>query len=67
MKTYDLKLTHEQAITLLSIISKDIEDTIIADPELDDFFCITQTKYWLNRAEVFFALQELSDEIIKDE
>lgn len=64
MKTYDLKLTHEQMITLQAIISQDIEDTIISDPEIDDFFCITQTKYWLNRAEVFFALQELSDEII---
>ena len=49
---------------LYAIISQDIEDTIISDPEIDDFFCITQTKYWLNRAEVFFALQELSDEII---
>lgn len=65
MKTYDLKLTHEQVITLQSIISKDIEDTIIADPELDDFFCITQTKYWMHRAEIFFALSELTDGIIR--
>ena len=65
MKTYDLKLTHEQAITLQSIISKDIEDTIIADPELDDFFCITQTKYWMHRAEIFFALAELTDGTIR--
>jgi|11BtaG_2_1085332.scaffolds.fasta_scaffold00103_9 uncharacterized protein YjiS (DUF1127 family) len=67
MKTYDLKLTHEQMITLQAIISQDIEDTIVSDPEIDDFFCIKQTKYWMHRAEVFFALQELSDEIIKDE
>lgn len=65
MKTYDLKLTHEQVITLQSIISKDIEDTIIADPELDDFFCITQTKYWMHRAEIFFALAELTDGTIR--
>jgi len=64
MKTYDLKLTHEQVRTLQAIIEQDIEDTSISYPELDDFFCIRQTKYWMHRAEVFFAIQELSDEII---
>ena len=63
MKTYDLKLTHELVRTLQSIISQDIEDTMISEPEIDDFFCIKQTKYWLNRAEIFFALSELTDEI----
>ena len=64
MKTYDLKLTHEQVRTLQAIIEQDIEDTSISYPELDDFFCIRQTKYWMHRAEVFFAIKELSDEII---
>ena len=66
MKTYDLKLTHAQMITLQAIISQDIEDTVISEPELDDFFCIKQTEYWLHRAEVFFALAELTDEIINE-
>jgi len=64
MKTYDLKLTHEQVRTLQAIIEQDIECTSTGGTELEDFYCITQTKYWLNRAEIFFALQELSDEII---
>jgi len=66
MKTYDLKLTLAQMITLQAIISQDFEDTIISEPELDDFFCIKQTEYWLHRAEVFFALAELTDEIINE-
>jgi len=67
MKTYDLKLTYQQVKTLQAIIDKDIEDTMISEPEIEDFFCIKQTEYWLHRAEVFFALAELTDEIIKNE
>lgn len=63
MKTYDLKLTHEQLRTLQTILNQDIEDTMIAEPEIEDFHCTRTMRYWLHRAEVLDALNQLRKQI----
>ena len=63
MKMYDLKLTHEQVRTLQTILNEDIEDTMIAEPEIEDFHCTRTTKHWLHRAEILNALNQLRGQI----
>ena len=63
MKTYDLKLTHEQVRTLQTILNEDIEDTMIAEPEIEDFHCTRTMRQWLHRAEVLDALNQLRKQI----
>lgn len=64
MKTYDLKLTHEQVKTLQTILNGNIEDTmILAEPEIADFHCTRTMRHWLHRAEVLDALNQLRKQI----
>lgn len=63
MKMYDLKLTHEQVKTLQTILNEDIEDTMIAEPEIEDFHCTRTMNHWLHRAEVLDALNQLRKQI----
>lgn len=63
MKMYDLKLTHEQVRTLQTILNEDIEDTMLAEPEIEDFHCTGTTKHWLHRAEILNALNQLRGQI----